>query len=117
MTMQYHYDRRAALSVQGFVRRMQIELARAYEKGGFDDLMVRAYEIEAGKPPFHDAVLEPRTDRPDVLRRTLLRDILGKVVQTEELTSDRGTIAVPLVGKDRFRIQAYRDDLRKEGVL
>lgn len=78
---------------------IQQTLAEAYKHGGYDAMMIRAYQIEAGLGPFS------HIDQP----RKYLADVLRDMVAKNEI----GGVPVELSNSEKSRVHMYRDDLRR----
>ena len=88
----YNYERTAALTDNQSRGRITHALQEAYKSGGFEGLMLQAYNIEAGKHPFEHIENRPKW----------LEGILNQLSRSLSLTE-----------KELFRLHNYRDQLRR----
>jgi len=92
---------RSPLSERVVRGRILHALSEAYSSGGFDAMMKRAFEIEAGKGPF----------KPIENRARWLSDLLREVARLGKFPNTGVTL--DLSSRELSRLHQYRDDLRR----
>lgn len=73
-------------------------LGESYTKGGVGEMLLRAFQIEAGTTPAFSCIDNRRMWLSDILR--------------DAANGHLGDVTLSLTPSDLFRIHNYRDDLR-----